>query len=96
MCVSSVSSFLLPWPQRDEPLYELKAALLTIEAALPLGCMYDVPDEKVKASKLRRDELPMWIKKVESATNATQVRRMSCGRESAMWLKAQLIHLMMA
>ena len=54
-------------------LYELKAAMLTIEAALPLGCILDRPDETKKTVKLKRDEVPLWLTRVENATTANEV-----------------------
>ena len=57
----------------EEGLYDLKAAILTIEAALPLGCLVDVPDASRKSIKLRRDELPKWARRVEAATTAGEL-----------------------
>jgi len=57
----------------EEGLYDLKAAILTIEAALPLGCLVDVPEASRKSIKLRRDELPKWARRVETATTAGEL-----------------------
>lgn len=56
-------------------MYEIKCAMLVLEAALPIGCMYDVPEERSRPLKLRRDELPDWVKRVEAARTATEVGR---------------------
>ena len=48
----------------SDALVLLKCALLTVEAALPLGAMFDEPEEARKTIKLRRDEMPKWVKRV--------------------------------
>jgi hypothetical protein len=78
-----ITSSLLPLNQTSQPgdeddggLYALKCALLTLEAALPLGCLYDVPDASRQNIKLQRAEMGKWIRRVELAESATELMEM--------------------
>jgi hypothetical protein len=64
------------WQEGQDLLYELKCAMLTFEAALPRGCMYDHPESRVLHMKLSREDLKAWTVKVRRATTATEVGMM--------------------
>ncbi len=65
-----------PGDEDDGGLYELKCALLTLEAALPVGCLYDVPEASRANIKLQRAEMGKWIRRVELAESATELMEM--------------------
>lgn len=74
--------YLIWWgPARDplqvhgesNPIDDLKALLLLIEAALPVGSVDDDPDEKFIPLKIRKSERNVWVSNVKNATSAVQV-----------------------
>ena len=54
-------------------LDDLKAVLLLIEAALPLGSVDDAPEDKHIPLKIRKSERKLWVNNVKKATSALQV-----------------------
>jgi len=69
----------------DSCLDDLKAVLLLMEAALPVGSVDDEPEDKFAPLKIRKSDRNTWVSNVQKATSPIQVRRRRRGEGCHFW-----------